>query len=333
MDSSKGCVVKSNAAAANGFKIEGREKMGNCYNKGKKMVHLIVSENKKQKQPEIDITSCSSIDQDTLRGHFGWALVGNEYLPFIFRSKKKFCAVRIVETKILKRFSHLVHHEIYSCVSIESYYLTKEESDLLNEINLKHCDSEYGVVLFTTRDLIVALDDVREFHTFLETCCKKLVNCFSSNNIVRCGFMRINKESLVPYVIYNRKKYVPLFYFEGEIDSLKQKAIRIEGWDLSYLKFCCKLQGVRNELFSHDSCLVVTLDDVQRFFLPGTLFEDCWPKESFNSNLFEKTISDAASERLLATPHSILTGTICMDQPNNRMYVWSNWNATKNTTT
>lgn len=291
MNSGKEIVFKSNASATNGFKLEGREKLS-FYDKGKKMVHLIVSENKKQQQPEIDITSCGSVDQDTLRGHFGWALIGNQYLPFIFRNRKKYCAVRIVEMKVLKRFSHLIHHDIYSCVSIESYYLTKEESDLLNEINFKHCDSEYGIVLFTTNDLIVSLDDVKEFHTFLDTCCKKLVDCCASN-IVKCGFMRINKESLVPYVIYNRRKYVPLFYFEGEIDCLKQKAIRIKGWDLSYLKFCCKLQGVRNELFSHDSCLVVTLNDVQSYFLPGTLFEDCWPNESFNSNLFTKTIPDA----------------------------------------
>lgn len=324
MNSGNETVLQSNATADNRFKVEGRE-IGSIFDKRKKMVHFIVSENKKQQQPKIDSISCG--DQDTLRGHFGWALVGNEYLPYIFRNGKKYCAVRIVEMKVLKRFSNLIHHDIYSCVSIESYYLTKEESDLLNEINFKHCDAEYGVVVFTTNDLIVSLDDVKEFYTFLDTCCKKLVN-YSTTNIVRCGFMKINKESLVPYVIYNRKKYVPLFYFEGEVDSLKEKAIRIKGWDLSYLKFCCKLQGVRNELFSHDSCLVVTLADIESYFVPGTLFEDCWPKESFNSSLYMKTIPETTAQFLVPP---ILTSTLCVDQASNKMYIWSNWNTAKST--
>ena len=27
-------------------------------------------------------------------------------------------------------------------------------------------------------------------------------------------------------------------------------------WDLAYLKFCCKVQGIRNELFANDVCKV-----------------------------------------------------------------------------
>ena len=27
-------------------------------------------------------------------------------------------------------------------------------------------------------------------------------------------------------------------------------------WDLAYLKFCCKVQGIRNELFANDICKV-----------------------------------------------------------------------------
>lgn len=49
-------------------------------------------------------------------------------------------------------------------------------------------------------------------------------------------------------------KYVPLFYFEGETDHLKLKSDSVDGWDLAYLKFCCKVQGIRNELFAADVC-------------------------------------------------------------------------------
>lgn len=301
--------------------------------KNRKIIHLAVNQNKKPKRTENTPIPCNVVDQDTLCGHFGWALVGNEYLPFIFRAGRKHCPVRIIEMTVLKRFIHRIHQDIYSCVSVESYYMTKEESDLLNEINFKHCDCKYGPNQFTTRDLIVALDDVKEFYNFLDTCLKKLTNCSGLNPIVKCGFMRINKESLVPYVIYNNNKYVPLFYFEGEIEVLKSKAVRLKGWDLSYLKFCCKLQGVRNELFSHDSCFVVTLSDIQNYFPPGTLFEDCWPKECFTSNLLTGTnIQDIGTTYSLAASKPIrMESTQHVNHPTGRMYIWSNWNTQQHT--
>ena len=46
---------------------------------------------------------------------------------------------------------------------------------------------------------------------------------------------------MVPYTVKEGTKYVPLFYFEGETDHLKLKSETVNGWDLAYLKFCCKV--------------------------------------------------------------------------------------------
>lgn len=54
---------------------------------------------------------------------------------------------------------------------------------------------------------------------------------------------RINGESVVPYTVKEGTKYVPLFYFEGETDHLKLKSETVNGWDLAYLKFCCKVSA------------------------------------------------------------------------------------------
>ena len=67
----------------------------------------------------------------------------------------------------------------------------------------------------------------------------------------------------VPYTVRDYQKMVPLFYFEGETDNLKLKADNLSGWDLSYLKFCCKVQGIRNELFASDSVAVISLTDIK----------------------------------------------------------------------
>lgn len=82
---------------------------------------------------------------------------------------------------------------------------------------------------------------------------------------------------MVPYTVRDNVKFVPLFYFEGETDHLKLKSDQVDGWDLAYLKFCCKVQGIRNELFAADVCRVVALDEIKGHFPPGTTFEDYWP--------------------------------------------------------
>ena len=114
------------------------------------------------------------------------------------------------------------------------------------------------------------------FFRFLDLCYKKLV-LKRSNASDRCGFFRINRESVVPYTVKENVKYVPLFYFEGETDHLKLKSDKVDGWDLAYLKFCCKVQGIRNELFAADTCRVVALEEIKGHFPSGTTFEDYWP--------------------------------------------------------
>ncbi|XP_056645394.1 uncharacterized protein LOC130450790 isoform X1 [Diorhabda sublineata] len=226
-----------------------------------------------------------NIDEDSIKGRFGWTLMGKIHIPYILRSGESYCAVRMVEMKVLNKLLNYLHQDLYNCTNIRSYYITEAEARLLNEINLKHCDYQFGREQFTSRDLIVRLTDANEFYQFLGHCYAKLVNTTDAENLERCGFIRINKESVVPYTVYNDQKYVPLFYFEGETDNLKQRADKLEGWDLSYLKFCCKVQGIRNELFAHDSCSVISLNDIKNYFPPGTMFEDYWPKKNLDSQL------------------------------------------------
>jgi len=217
------------------------------------------------------------VDEESKKGRFSWFEIEKVYLPFIFRyTTEKFTSVRMVERKLLNRYLQVLPQEVNSCTSIRSYYLTDNESKLLNEINLKHTDCTFGKEAFTSKDLVVRLKDAKEFFKFLDLCHKKLV-MKKSNASDRCGFFRINGESVVPYTVKNSIKYVPLFYFEGETDHLRLKSEEVEGWDLAYLKFCCKVQGIRSELFNNDICKVVALDEIKGHFPQGTTFEDYWP--------------------------------------------------------
>ena len=230
------------------------------------------------------------LDDESQRGRFGWQSFGKSHIPYIYRASEKYCSVRILENKVLNKYLSYLHSDIYSCTCIKSYYITEAESKLFNEINIRHCEGQYGRESFTAKDLVVRIADAKEFYTFLDVCYTKLTAgqnvTLSSTKAEKCGFIRINKESVVPYTVKDNLKYVPLFYFEGETDNLKLKAEKLEGWDLSYLKFCCKVQGIRNELFASETCSVISLSDIKSYFPPGTGFEDYWPSKVMDSQLF-----------------------------------------------
>lgn len=224
-------------------------------------------------------------DDESLKGHFGWESFngGKIHIPYIIRQTEKYCAVRIVEQKLLNKYLNVLHQDLYNCTNIRSYYITDVEARLLDEINFRHCDQYFGKEKFSMKDLIVRLSDAQKFQQFLDVCYKKLTNLSTPND--KCGFIRINNESVVPYTVRDTQKMVPLFYFEGETDNLKLKADSLSGWDLSYLKFCCKVQGIRNELFASDSVAVISLDDIKSYFPQGTIFEDYWPNKVVDTQL------------------------------------------------
>ncbi|KAI8433989.1 hypothetical protein MSG28_012140 [Choristoneura fumiferana] len=250
-------------------------------------------------------------DEASWKGHFGWDMLGKCHIPYIYRSGEKYVAVRMVEIKLLNKYLNYLHADIYSCTCIRSYYITEIEARLLNEINSRHCDGQFGRDPFTQKDLVVRLLDAYEFYNFLDVCYNKLLRG-TTNSKDKCGFIRINKESVVPYTVRDGQKFVPLFYFEGETDNLKLKADQLKGWDLSYLKFCCKVQGIRNELFASETCSVISLSDIKSYFPPGTEFEEYWPNKVVDSQLL---ISAKAPASTLPYPSLTMRPTCARRAP------------------
>ena len=214
------------------------------------------------------------MDAESKKGRFGWIELGDKsYLPYIIRSGyEKFISLRMLISST--KFWHMLPSEVHSCAVPQVSIVTKAEASLLYEIRVKHQDT-----INSTMDLkegLIRLDDAKELLKFLTLCRKKLVLKRSSSSD-KCGFFRINGESVVPYVVKEETKYMPLFYFEGETDQLKLRTESVLGWDLAYLRFCCKVQGVRNKLVPDKICPVVALEDIKNHFPAKTFFEDFWP--------------------------------------------------------
>jgi len=181
-----------------------------------------------------------------------------------------------------------LHPDIYTCTLVRSHLITDYEAKLLNEINRKHADCVYGKeMFFAGKDYIIHLEDVYEYYTFIEICYKLLLRKTTPGQKSKCGFILINGERYVPYCVKDSRKYVPLFCFEGkvEIENLKHDVIEIKNWNLAYLKFCCKVQGIKDNLFASDSCTVSSLDNIKNYFPRETIFEDYWPGNRHNSRL------------------------------------------------
>lgn len=55
--------------------------------------------------------------------------------------------------------------------------------------------------------------------------------------------------------------------------------MELTGWELAYLKFCCKVQGIKNELFNNETCGVTSLNDIKSYFSASDVFEEYWPNK------------------------------------------------------
>ncbi|KAK2717005.1 hypothetical protein QYM36_007221, partial [Artemia franciscana] len=218
-------------------------------------------------------------DDDTAKGRFGWETVNDIPFPYIFRNGEKYTPVSLFEQKILMKFKFLLKPDIYSCVCIRSVFVTPNEAQFLCDINAKHCDFYYfkSQNPFTLKDLLVKVSDAKEFYSFLEVVHKKLI-LKSTDPSDKCGFYKINDDCVIPYIMKAGVKYVPQCYFET--DNLKAKSEIISGWDLGYLKFCFKVEGLRNKLSANDQCAVVNMEDIKKYYSAGTEFVEYWPHQA-----------------------------------------------------
>jgi len=200
-----------------------------------------------------------------------------------------FISTRVAEYQLLSIYLKCLHADILRCTSVKWYFITDSEAILLNEINKKHADFIYGKATFTAeKDLIVRLEDVVAFLTFAETSYNKLLSKQNYRNEKKSGFIEIGSRSVVPYCMKNNQMYVPICFFGGEVEHLLQQSIEISGWELAYYKFCCVVMGIKQELFSNDSCLMAKIINVKKCYPPGIEFKEFWPDQRLYSHLINQ---------------------------------------------
>jgi len=187
----------------------------------------------------------------------------------------------MAEIQLLSNYIHYLKADILACTSIRGHFITDHEAKLLNDINQNHVDCMYGNEMFVAgKDYIVYLKDVHKFYTFIKVCYETLWCNIQTGRKEKCGFIICNPRLAVPYCIIDNQKFVPLLFFEGETDSLIRQAVKLENWNLAYLKLCFVVQGLKNEYLNIDSCLVTSVDVIKSYYPTDTYFEDYWPSNN-----------------------------------------------------
>ncbi|XP_037727822.1 uncharacterized protein LOC119558377 [Drosophila subpulchrella] len=220
-----------------------------------------------------------TLKKQYLPGAFGWAQYGIINIPYIYRRSEKYVSLRMLFAEpMLFRCQNYMHPDVFAfCNHMARLPITYSEMRLLNEINRDHCDGQFSTSNFTLRDTIIRISDAYEFYLFMGFCCNKLTtgSKFPSE---RCSFIRAADNFVVPYIVRNNQKIMPIFFFTRDSGAPQSNEEPITGWDLSYMKFCCRLLGIREEYCSGNRLTAISFDEVDDAFPSGEDYEECWPK-------------------------------------------------------
>ncbi|XP_025200589.1 uncharacterized protein LOC112598377 [Melanaphis sacchari] len=227
----------------------------------------------------------------------GWVTISSCSLPFVTRivndERLQFVSVRMAENNLLQRYISQLHINVMKFSPAKSLYMNNFEAKYFNKMNQIHRDKLYKEnTPFKTTDCIVRVEDVKEFHIFIEFCHTKLFNDVIPNTYDKCGFICVSDEfdmSVIPYIVKDNIKYTPLFFFETESD-LTPLCKKMEGWCIAYLKFCFKVMDINYELFlSIDSYMMISISNIKRYFQRFTRFHKLWPPNFDRWDLIDHT--------------------------------------------
>ncbi|XP_076305054.1 uncharacterized protein LOC143222432 [Tachypleus tridentatus] len=228
-----------------------------------------------QVQPESKEPIAPPLDICSIQGVFGWTTIGGVHLPFILRGEEKFIAVRMVEAKVVSKYSRVLPWVVFTCTNIKSYFITENEARLLNEINGFHCAFQFGQKTFTSKDVVVCLSEILCFHEFLETCRSKLFPVSGDRLLAKkCGLIMMN-NIVLPYIEKNGSKYVPFTMLPNGV--LADASRNVNDWDLAYLCFLCHVAQLNKTKLKKGTYLV-SVDKL--LFSSGQVpvMQEWWPK-------------------------------------------------------
>ena len=217
----------------------------------------------KQQQPFTVAGMQQSGKHERSANKWGWTQMDEVMVPFIFRGSEKFVSVKMVESRLLSKFPKMKQGDLSNVGPIYSYYVTDSEAKLLTEINKSCYKHGFGTKPFSTKDLIVSLDNFASFYSkakkHFES--KKAEDAAVARQLATPvgGWLQIN-NTVIPYLLRGGVKFIPLsvvkygagLLLDPRINELKSACTDSE---LQLLNVACRTARV-NFTFSSRTKLV-----------------------------------------------------------------------------
>lgn len=222
-------------------------------------------------------------------GKFGYEILcQNQYIPYIFRGDKKFCATKVIQchidkfnvnfNPILNKFPYLTGYEMY-----------EREAFLWNDINIWHNNNKYPI-FFRTGDTLMQLSDVCDIFQFIEDCNQKSKLGDRYEMVSGAGLMQIQwtttengelMDTVWPYILKGKKRYVPVEFLNGSCTL--SSTIVLNGIVIMYMRYLYTV--LKREIPKKDEQMVcVELDEALAHSLSNNdhtyhFNENYWPTQ------------------------------------------------------
>lgn len=228
------------------------------------------------------MTNQKCIDTPSQRQRFGWERIGEDLaIPVIIRTNNvRYCPTRIVEQVIIKKYATLPQN-VFTCITLKSFYLTATEARLLTEINANHCNQYYGADFFSIQDVIISASDVMNLSRYLNVA-KKMYSKEMQDINNYYGLIKIvvdptnpSYSIVVPYIrkSYNNGQnsmFVPSKLVDSFVDITN---ISVKGhpteWDVMYYKMLHYFSGNSAQLELTTEDRIIPIND-SRYAKTGT---------------------------------------------------------------
>ncbi|XP_066140501.1 uncharacterized protein [Euwallacea fornicatus] len=228
--------------------------------------------------------------------NFGWEEIeGQEPLPYVIRDSGNYVAFSSFIRKLLPDvFRYLNSKTLTDLIQEDLVGMTALEAHSFNVINREHCE---GMLVgpkycFQPGENMMSLGDFKVCLDFFQTC-YALVRFQKVKNEL-FGFLQISGGTSVPFVHSEGQRLTPLFYFDGQYDSLSSTLVDLKDkWKMRCLKFCCIAQAIRKELYDFSSLRVANVDCLMAL-LPGETATLHWPQDFNRQDILSPEVNIAA---------------------------------------
>lgn len=195
--------------------------------------------------------------------------IAKNYLPCIYRIVKgkrlRLTSFYHSETLMVKYLDFLNWDNFFIQTILPCHYISKAEELLLNYINQNHSGEECKLYVFTAgKDFINNVEDILKFYTMINAYSIQLqykMKYFNKKSHGLCMFSMRNVTLILPYILIDETKYVPLFYLDGfqyksiRLLDLYNSSIDMNYLNFSYLSLYCNIHICNDQYFCFDESL------------------------------------------------------------------------------